>query len=60
MVAAEGVDEAVDIALIGDAAEVGERIEALAAAGATELLANVLAVGDELPRTRAFLAGWKA
>jgi 5,10-methylenetetrahydromethanopterin reductase len=58
MVAAEGVDEAVDIALIGDAAQVGERIEALAAAGATELLANVLAAGDELPRTRAFLAGW--
>ncbi len=58
MVAAEGVAEPVDIALIGDADEVGERMEALAGAGATELLANVIAAGDELARTRAFLASW--
>ena len=58
MVAAEAVAEPVDMALIGDAGEVGERIEALAAAGATELLANVVAEGDEVSRTRSFLASW--
>ena len=56
MVAAEGVAEPVDIALIGDEASVGERIDALAAAGATELLANVLGQPEEVARTRAFLA----
>jgi 5,10-methylenetetrahydromethanopterin reductase len=60
MVAAEAVAEPVDMALIGDAAEVAERIEALAAAGATELLANVVAEGDDLGRTRSFLASWGA
>ncbi len=59
MVAAEGVAEAVDIALIGDADEVAKRIGALEAAGATELLANVIATGDDLARTRAFLASWR-
>jgi alkanesulfonate monooxygenase SsuD/methylene tetrahydromethanopterin reductase-like flavin-dependent oxidoreductase (luciferase family) len=59
MVAAEGVAEAVDIALIGDADEVAKRIGALKAAGATELLANIIATGDDLPRTRAFLASWR-
>jgi len=56
MVAAEGVAEAVDIALIGDEDEVAARIDGLAAAGMTELLANVLGDPDERARTRAFLA----
>jgi F420-dependent oxidoreductase-like protein len=56
MVAAEGVAEPVDIALIGDEDAVGERIDGLAAAGMTELLANVLGDADERARTREFLA----
>jgi len=56
MVAAEGVAEPVDIALIGDEDEVAERIDGLAAAGMTELLANVLGDPDERARTRAYLA----
>jgi 5,10-methylenetetrahydromethanopterin reductase len=60
MVAAEGVAEPVDMALIGDAGEVGKRIEGLVAAGATELLANVVAEGEDVGRTRTFLASWGA
>ena len=56
MVAAEGVAEPVDIALIGDEDAVAERIDGLGAAGMTELLANVLGDPDERARTRAFLA----
>jgi 5,10-methylenetetrahydromethanopterin reductase len=56
MVAAEGVAEPVDIALIGDEDKVAERIDGLAAAGMTELLANVLGDPDERARTRAYLA----
>ena len=56
MVTAEGVAEPVDIALIGNEAAVGARIDALAAAGATELLANVLGQPEEVARTRQFLA----
>ena len=57
MLAAEGVAEPVDIALIGNEDAVGERIEGLAAAGGTELLANVMGGPEETARTRAFLAG---
>ena len=56
MVAAEGVAEPVDIALIGDEDMVAQRIDGLGAAGMTELLANVLGDPDERARTRAFLA----
>ena len=56
MLQAEGVAEPVDIALVGDEDEVGEAIDRLAAAGATELLANVVGEPDERERTRAFLA----
>jgi 5,10-methylenetetrahydromethanopterin reductase len=56
MVAAEGVAEPVDIALIGDQDSVAQRIDELGAAGMTELLANVLGDPDERARTRAFLA----
>jgi alkanesulfonate monooxygenase SsuD/methylene tetrahydromethanopterin reductase-like flavin-dependent oxidoreductase (luciferase family) len=55
MLAAEGVAEPVDIALVGDEGEVASRIAALAAAGATELLANVQGDPDEQARTRAHL-----
>jgi F420-dependent oxidoreductase-like protein len=56
MVEAEGVAEPVDIALIGDESAVGKRIDALADAGATELLANILGQPEEVARTRSFLA----
>jgi F420-dependent oxidoreductase-like protein len=55
MIVAEGVAEPVDIALVGDEAEVTRRIQALRDAGATELLANVAGTPDEQARTRAFL-----
>lgn len=55
MLAAEGVAEPVDIALVGDEGEVAGRIAALAEAGATELVANVQGNPEEQARTRAFL-----
>ena len=58
MIAAEQVDEVVDIALIGNEDEVTGRIEALGAAGATELLANVLGPSEGRARTREFLVGF--
>jgi hypothetical protein len=57
MIAAEGVAEPVDIALIGNEDQVQARIDALASAGATELLANVSGTPDEQRRTRSLLAG---
>ena len=56
MLEAEGAVEPVDIALVGDEDEVGAAIDALAAAGATELLANVVGEPAERERTRACLA----
>jgi 5,10-methylenetetrahydromethanopterin reductase len=55
MVAAEGVAAPVDLALVGDDDEVRERLEGLVAAGATEVLANVVGDDDERARTRALL-----
>ena len=55
MLAMEGVAEPVDIALVGDADEVGSRIEELGAAGASELLANVQGDDEEREATMAFL-----
>jgi F420-dependent oxidoreductase-like protein len=55
MLAAEGVGEPVDIALVGSEDAVGRRIEALGRAGASELLANVQGEPDEQARTRRFL-----
>lgn len=60
MLAAEGVDEPVDIALIGDEDEVRRRLVDLEAAGATELLANVQGTAEEAARTRAFLGALAA
>ena len=56
MVAAEGVADPVDVALIGDEVTLGERLARLEAAGATELMANVVGTPEERVRTRAFLA----
>lgn len=55
MLEAEGVREPVDIAVIGDGDAVGAALGDLEAAGATELLANVLGTQEEQQRTRAFL-----
>ncbi len=60
MVAAEGVAEPVDIALVGGPAQVEDGISALVDAGATELLANVMGDEGERERTRAFLASLPA
>jgi len=57
MLAAEGVAEPVDIALVGDEGEVAGRIAELGQAGATELVANVQGNPEEQARTRAFLGG---
>jgi len=55
MLDAEGVAEPVEIAIIGDEAEVAGRIDALGRVGATELLANVQGTPEEQSRTRSFL-----
>lgn len=60
MVAAEGVSEPVDIALVGDEAAVRARIDELATAGATELLANETGTPEERQRTRRLLASLAA
>jgi 5,10-methylenetetrahydromethanopterin reductase len=55
MVAAEGVADPVDLALVGGDDEVRDRLEGLVAAGATEVLANVVGDDEERARTRALL-----
>ena len=52
MIAAEGIDDAVDLAIIGDADTVLEGIERMAQAGATEILAHVEGNPDERRATR--------
>ena len=56
MVEAEGIDDPVDLVLMGDEDQVRARIEGLAEAGATELLANVVGEPDERRRTLELLA----
>jgi len=56
MIAAEGIDDVVDLAIIGDADTVLAGIERLARAGATEILAHVEGNPDERVATRALLA----
>jgi F420-dependent oxidoreductase-like protein len=58
LVATEEVADPVDLVLLGDEAAVSERLAALAAAGMTELCANVVGVPEEQDRTRRFLAGF--
>lgn len=55
MMAAEGLDDPAELALVGDEHHVAERIATLAAIGATELLANLVGDADEQLRTAAFL-----
>jgi 5,10-methylenetetrahydromethanopterin reductase len=55
MVEAEGVAAPVDLALVGGDDEVRDRLHALVAAGATEVLANVVGDEEERARTRALL-----
>ncbi len=55
-VASEGVADPVDLVLVGDEATVSERLAGLAAAGMTELCANVVGAPEEQDRTRRFLA----
>jgi F420-dependent oxidoreductase-like protein len=52
----EGVDEPVDIALVGDEDAVAERLAGLVDAGMTALCANVLGEPEERDRTRRYLA----
>jgi F420-dependent oxidoreductase-like protein len=55
----EGVEGPADVALVGDESAVGERLERLAAAGATDFLAIPFRVDgdpDAVPRTRALLS----
>lgn len=54
-VAAEGVDEPVDLVVLGDDAEVVGQLSRFAEAGMTELCANVVGTPDERARTRALL-----
>jgi alkanesulfonate monooxygenase SsuD/methylene tetrahydromethanopterin reductase-like flavin-dependent oxidoreductase (luciferase family) len=56
--AAEGLDDPVDLVCIGDEAEVAGRLSALTGIGVTELLANVIGTEEEVARTRAFLVQW--
>ena len=58
MVAAEGLTDPVDLALIGTEEEVAARLDVLEGAGVTEVLANVLGTEEEVARTRAFLVSW--
>lgn len=53
--AAEGVSEPVDLALIGSEDHVLERLEQFRSAGMTELCAHVLGTDEERARTLAFL-----
>jgi hypothetical protein len=55
---AEGLDDPVDLACIGDEAEVTGRLSALIGIGVTELLANVIGTEEEIARTRSFLVQW--
>jgi 5,10-methylenetetrahydromethanopterin reductase len=56
--AAEGLDDPVDLACIGDEAEVAGRLSSLIGIGVTELLGNVLGTEEEVARTRSFLVQW--
>lgn len=52
----EGVERAVDIAIVGDEAEVDRRLAEFAAAGATEICANVIGTPGDVERTMAHLS----
>ncbi len=56
MIEAEGIEDAVDLRVLGDADAVLEGIDRLAQAGATEILAHVEGNPDERLATRQLLA----
>ncbi len=58
MLSLERLDDPVDLAIIGSADEVTERLGALATIGATEVLANVVGTPAEQARTRDLLRRW--
>ena len=55
----EGVESPAEVAIIGNEAEVEDRLRALSSAGATEFLASIFPVGDDedasVARTRELL-----
>ncbi len=53
--AAEGLDDLADLAIVGDAGTVAARVAALAGAGVTELMADVFGTPDERDETRRVL-----
>jgi 5,10-methylenetetrahydromethanopterin reductase len=53
--AAEGLDDVAELAVIGSEAEVTDRIDALAAIGVTELMADVAGSDDEMAATTELL-----
>ena len=54
--AAEGLDDVADLAVIGDADEVAEQIDALVTLGVTELMADVVGTEAEMEATIAVLS----
>jgi hypothetical protein len=54
-VAAEGIDDPVDLVVLGDEERVGEHLSRFTEAGMTELCANVVGTADEQARTREYL-----
>lgn len=58
--AAEGVDDPVDLVVLGDEAAVAARLDAYRTAGMTELCANLLGAPEEQARTTEYLTGaWR-
>jgi F420-dependent oxidoreductase-like protein len=58
--AAEGVDDPVDLVVLGDDDAVAARLDAYRAAGMTELCANLLGAPEEQERTTRYLTGpWR-
>lgn len=56
----EGAEGPADLAIVGDEDAVGERIETLAAAGATDFVAAEFVPGEDAARTRALLKKFTA
>jgi F420-dependent oxidoreductase-like protein len=54
-VAAEGIDDPVDLVVLGGEERVADHLTRFVAAGMTELCANVVGTADEQARTREFL-----
>jgi F420-dependent oxidoreductase-like protein len=59
MIAAEGLSDPAELALVGDEDTLCAQLDNVAAAGATELLADITGTADEQTRTRNYLAKWR-